>query len=96
LSGSEAFHLFCYDIVDDRRREKVAKLMEAHGARVQKSVFECVLEPDRLERLIARALKLIDKKTDSLRVYRLCGACLRQVRRLGRDEAQHASGAMVA
>ena len=38
------FYLVCYDIVSDRRRNKVSKLLEAYGLRVQKSVFECVLD----------------------------------------------------
>ena len=38
------FYLVCYDIVSDTRRNKVSKLLESYGLRVQKSVFECVLD----------------------------------------------------
>jgi len=36
-----------YDIIDDKRRNRVAKTMEDYGTRVQYSVFECVLEEEK-------------------------------------------------
>lgn len=33
------FYLICYDIVLDKRRNKVAQMLEGYGLRVQKSVF---------------------------------------------------------
>ena len=76
--------LFCYDIVDDGIRLKVAKLMEAYGARVQKSVFECDLDRRQLNTVRKRALKLIDLKSDSLRIYRLCASCAARIEHNGR------------
>lgn len=64
-------YLICYDIVQDRRRTKVAKLLDAYGLRVQKSVFEAVLPPNDYERLEARLLRLLDLETDQLRFYPL-------------------------
>lgn len=54
-----------------RRLRRVAKLCEGHGQRVQKSVFECVLNPGQLEQLRQRLLKVIDEEQDNLRIYRL-------------------------
>ena len=34
------FYLICYDVVNDRRRNRVSRLLEGYGLRVQKSVFE--------------------------------------------------------
>lgn len=76
--------LFCYDIVDDGIRLKVAKLMEAYGARVQKSVFECDLDRRQLNTVRKRALKLIALKSDSLRIYRLCASCAGRIEHNGR------------
>ena len=56
------FYLICYDIVDDRRRNKVAKLLELYGWRVQKSVYE------RLQKYL---LKLLNPIEDQLRFYPL-------------------------
>jgi CRISPR-associated protein Cas2 len=36
-----------YDISDDKRRRKVAQIMEGYGYRVQYSVFECDLDKKR-------------------------------------------------
>lgn len=68
-------YVLCYDISDDGRRTRVAALMERYGFRVQKSVFECDINAAQLGRLKKQALKMIDKSTDSLRIYRLCAAC---------------------
>lgn len=65
------FYLICYDIVDDRRRNKVAKLLELYGWRVQKSVFEAVLNQDQYERLQKHLLKLLNPIEDQLRFYPL-------------------------
>lgn len=35
--------LVCYDVADNRRRQKLAKRMERVCQRVQSSVFECPL-----------------------------------------------------
>ena len=54
------FYLVCYDVVLDRRRTKVAHILEGYGLRVQKSVFECVLTPDQREMLNKKLAKFID------------------------------------
>lgn len=38
-------YLLCYDVRDDRRLRRVAKLAEAYGYRLQYSVFLCDLSP---------------------------------------------------
>ena len=67
--------LISYDIVDDRRRAQVAKRMEDYGRRVQKSVFECLLNEDRLLRLQSLLQETIDMEEDSIRYYRICARC---------------------
>ncbi|MEW6376162.1 MAG: CRISPR-associated endonuclease Cas2, partial [Thermodesulfobacteriota bacterium] len=42
------FYVVSYDIPDDQRRIKIAKILEDFGDRVQYSVFECLLEQDLL------------------------------------------------
>jgi CRISPR-associated protein Cas2 len=73
------FYVISYDIVNDRRRTRVMKLLQGHGTRVQRSVFECLLEIPRLTRLLARCNSLIDPTTDSVRAYRLCANCRQAV-----------------
>lgn len=68
--------LVAYDVATDtkegrRRLRRVANLCVAHGQRVQKSVFECVLTDTQVERFTYRLLREIDISQDSLRIYRL-------------------------
>lgn len=64
-----------YDISSDRRRKKVSDLLANVMTRVQLSVFEGDLPPEVLDRWLQKAVRLLDMKTDSLRVYHLCAAC---------------------
>lgn len=77
------FYLVCYDIVSDRRRNKVSKLLEAYGLRVQKSVFECVLDDKQQEFLQKRLLQLLNKREDQIRFYPLSAPCRSKVVILG-------------
>jgi CRISPR-associated protein Cas2 len=74
-----------YDISDDRTRNKVANLLLDYGRRVQYSVFECLVDTKTLDKIIA-LLKPFVEGTDSIRVYPICGACLKNVVLLGRGE----------
>ncbi len=63
-----------YDIVDDRRRSKVAKVLLDYGTRVQYSVFE-VEDACYLDDIKKKLSALIDKDEDSIYYYQLCGGC---------------------
>lgn len=77
-----------YDIVDDKRRAKLARFMEDHGTRVQKSVFECSLDEAKLVKLQAKLYDLIDPEADSVRFYRLCTRCRAAIEVLGTGTVQ--------
>lgn len=79
--------VIAYDIPDDRRRNRVAKLLEGYGERVQDSVFECWLDADQLRTLQRRLRKRIDPAQDKLRYYSLCGKDQADIVRLGRSPA---------
>jgi len=81
--AERAFYVLAYDITDDRRRAKIAKLMESLADRVQGSVFEAYLTPAELERLLAKAGKTLQPKEDGLRVYVLCSECRGKARTVG-------------
>ena len=66
--------LVSYDVSTEtgegrRRLRKVAQVCKDFGQRVQKSVFECSVNPTQCERLKQRLLENIDKDEDSLRIY---------------------------
>jgi CRISPR-associated protein Cas2 len=70
--------VICYDIANETRLRKVAKVMLSFGQRVQHSVFECELQERDLERLKVRINNIIDTRADSVRFYRMCASCRRQ------------------
>jgi len=81
------FYLVTYDITDDQRRTKIAKILEDFGDRVQYSVFE--MELDRAEQrddMQTRLAKVIDARTDSVRIYFLCQGCRTKITILGQGK----------
>ena len=74
-----------YDISDDGRRARIAGILKDYGVRVQYSVFEAQLEERVLAELLGR-LSPFPQEGDSIRVYRLCQACLKKVAILGKGE----------
>jgi len=76
--------LVCYDVPDDKRRTKLAKLIERRCQRVQYSVFECPLDETALnDQLENRWLPILKLSEDNLRVYPLDGTAKQQTRVYG-------------
>ena len=67
--------IISYDIADPRRLYQVAKLLEAVGTRIQKSVFECSLTPDALPLLRLRLRKVINPTEDHILIVPVCVHC---------------------
>ncbi|MEW5892437.1 MAG: CRISPR-associated endonuclease Cas2 [Pseudomonadota bacterium] len=81
------FVMICYDIADDRRRDRLAQVLLGFGERVQYSVFECHLDSEGdLARLHAAARACIDETCDRLRFYQLCPADLAKLAIDGRGQ----------
>ncbi|MDP2645309.1 MAG: CRISPR-associated endonuclease Cas2 [Desulfobacterales bacterium] len=74
------FYLVCFDIVEDRKRTRVVKIIKQYGHRVQKSVFECSrMTEEQFLKMIRRLENIIDHTRDSVRYYPLCKGCLNKV-----------------
>ncbi len=82
------FWIVSYDIPNNKRRGKVAKILEGYGRRAQYSVFECEIDVEKLNRLEILLAREIDKNEDDVRIYPLNRADLKRVRLLGRAELQ--------
>ena len=93
--AAPAFYLLTCDIADDKRRLRIAKLMESVGERVQHSVFEAYLTPQQLEKLLKRIGKTMSAKEDSLRIYQLCASCREKVRTEGQRTVTSPPGVMI-
>jgi len=89
------FYIISYDVPDDRRRTKIAKLLESYGERVQKSVFEAHLDERGYADLRKRLARLIKAEEDNVRFYRLCAECRLTIEAVGRVGVTPAPGLMI-
>ncbi|MDT8447704.1 MAG: CRISPR-associated endonuclease Cas2 [bacterium] len=90
----------CYDVstvevAGERRLRRVAKVCEDVGQRVQKSVFECLVEPAQWEYFKARLIETIDLKEDSLRFYFLGSQWKRRVEHIGTNRPWDPEGVLI-
>lgn len=92
--------LVAYDVNTEtaagkRRLRRVARACLDFGQRVQKSVFECEVEPAQWIALRARLVAEIDTACDSLRFYRLGAEGRRRVEHVGAKPALDLEGPLV-
>jgi CRISPR-associated protein Cas2 len=82
-----SFYVLAYDIADDKRRVRIARLMESLGERVQGSVFEAYLNAGELQTLLRKVRKVLRAEEDGLRIYLLCEACRAKIAVEGQGRA---------
>jgi CRISPR-associated protein Cas2 len=92
--------LVTYDVATEtgmgqKRLRRVAKLCESKGQRVQKSVFECLVDPGQWARMKADLESEIDPKADSLRFYFLGSNWKSKVEHIGAKASYDPEGPMV-
>ena len=80
------FVVVSYDVTSDRRRNRISRTLLDYGTRVQYSVFECNLTANQLSELEQRLLKVYDEAEDTIRIYRLCEGCFKQVEAYGKGK----------
>lgn len=68
------WHLITYDVRDDRRLRRVARLLEGYGERLQYSVFRCHLGTVELQRLRWDLTRLMAEEDDLL-IIPVCDRC---------------------
>ena len=74
--------VYCYDIVRDRTRARVARMLEQEAVRVQDSVFEARLTPRHAHALFQAAAGELGTG-DSLRLYAVTATGMRVSRAAG-------------
>jgi CRISPR-associated endoribonuclease cas2 len=68
--GDKKLVLIIYDIIDNKRRTKMVKLLESYGTRVQRSAFEALINRSQYSKIIDGIKKIISNE-DNVRIYRL-------------------------
>ena len=71
--------LVSYDVVEDKKRNRLFKYLKDFGTPVQKSVFECDLSGERLKKMVKGVEGIINLKSDKVRYYPLCRQCVGRV-----------------
>ena len=71
--------MISYDIVEDKKRLKLMKFLRDYGERIQKSVFECNLSSRTYETVKMGIEKIINKRKDRVRYYRMCEGCKNRI-----------------
>jgi CRISPR-associated protein Cas2 len=66
-----------------KRLRKVAKECVNYGVRVQKSVFECMVDPAQWEVFRSKLMRIYNSKQDSLRFYFLGSNWKRRIEHCG-------------
>jgi CRISPR-associated protein Cas2 len=79
-----------------KRLRLVAKQCVNFGQRVQKSVFECLLDPVQLKELRHRLESIIDLDADSLRFYYLGDNWKRRVDHVGAGGGYDPEGVLLS
>ncbi len=76
-------YLICYDVVSNYRRNKISNLLEGYGMRVQKSVFECILDQQQYEMIHRKLTRYLKPEEDQVRFYPMSAHTRRKVVVLG-------------
>lgn len=78
-----------------RRLRQMAKCCEAHGQRVQNSVFECSIDYAQFLQFRQELAEIIDKDADSLRIYNLGNKYQSKVIHMGTKKTPDPNGTLI-
>ena len=78
-----------------KRLRRIAKRCENYGQRVQKSVFECLVDPGQWAKLKAQLLEEMSVEQDSLRFYSLGDNWKRRVEHVGAKPSYDPEGPLI-
>lgn len=87
--------LVVYDIANNRRRQKLSKLLEGYGRRVQESVFECFLSADEMQRLYQLMERRVVPAEDNVRLYWISSGALTKTLTIGSAAPQPPPNALI-
>ena len=74
-------YIICYDIKDDKLRNKVMKYLETIATRLQFSVFTCELVPEKSAAIWKKLLKMTSAEENCLLLMApLCKNCSKDIR----------------
>ncbi|MGN0375780.1 MAG: CRISPR-associated endonuclease Cas2 [Butyrivibrio sp.] len=69
---NKLYILIIYDIIDNKKRVKLAKFLQGYGFRIQKSAFEAMLT-HKLYMQLKQEIRAYASNCDSIRIYKIIG-----------------------
>ena len=81
-------YLVTYDICDDNRREKVIRLLNDYGRRVQFSCFEIYISSQELRSLVSQLSEVIDRDEDKIYLFPISKFAIPFVKKLGKTDTE--------
>lgn len=75
IRAKKKFVVIAYDITTTKRRNKIVKILEKAGTRINYSVFECMITDPQFKRIQKDIEKIIDKDEDRVVYYPICMKC---------------------
>ncbi|HRS82074.1 MAG TPA: CRISPR-associated endonuclease Cas2 [Smithellaceae bacterium] len=78
--------IVAYDITDEKRLTRVAKVMLDYGIRVQKSIFEISATNTIFQEMKRRVEKIIVAEQDGVKYFPLCERCAGTVEIIGQGQ----------
>lgn len=85
-------YIITYDIANDKRRNKIHKVLCDYAVPVQYSVFEARLKEEDYVRLQHKLTRLIKKDEDGVIFYRHCSRCRSDIIRMGNSKEPFGDG----
>ena len=79
MSLNKHLYVVAFDIVSDKIRYRCVKILLSYGQRVQKSVFECILNDKQFLEMKSKLDNTINPEIDSIRYYLLCANCEKNI-----------------
>lgn len=79
MKAQKKFYVVVYDIKDNSPRDKVSKILEKYGQRVNYSVFECLFTEKQLLSVQTQIYNLICKNSDTVIYYSICLDCYTKI-----------------
>jgi CRISPR-associated protein Cas2 len=77
------YYVIVYDITDDKRRNRIFKILKNYATPVQYSVFEAHIHPNALVELKYKMWSTMNTKEDSIYFYRQCECCQGKIDKMG-------------
>lgn len=76
--------IVAYDIADERRLARVARIVKDYGVRVQKSIFEVTADDSVFAEMKGRIEEVIVEDEDGVKYFPLCEKCAGTIEIIGK------------